>query len=168
MRIWISLLLLVTCLFSYSQLNTFPVNGVQNPTEKCYAFTNAYIIVSPLKQLENGILVIRKGKVENVGKDIEIPSDAVVINCKGKYIYPSFIDLYAEMGLSKSVSKGRQTPLFVSDKKGAYGWNKAIHPEYHADEVFQYKESEAQNLLNYGIGTVMPHSHDGIARGTSV
>ncbi len=167
MRIWVSILLLISGFYCQSQLSTFPVNGVQNPMEKCYAFTNAYIIVSPDKHIPSGTMVIRKGKIESIGEQIQIPLDAVVINCKNKWIYPSFIDLYAELGLSKNTTKNRQDPLLVSDKKGAYGWNKAIHPEFHANEVFELKQQDAQSLRKYGIGTVMPHLHDGISRGTS-
>ena len=76
---------------------TFPVNGVADKRERSYAFTNATIVVDAKTTLANSTLVIRDGKIVGIG--IAVPKDAVVIDCKDKYIYPSFIDIYTDYGI---------------------------------------------------------------------
>ena len=71
---------------------TFPVNGVADKREGCYAFTNATIVKDAQTTITNATLVIRDGKIVAVGAGVAIPKDAVVVDCKDKYIYPSFVD----------------------------------------------------------------------------
>ena len=166
-------ILLLCCLFLSSYINaqkTFPQNGVFDEREDHYAFTNATIQVSPEKKIENGILIIKKGKVVAVGQDINIPKDAVTIDLKGKYIYPSFIDLESDYGMPKADAKRRsrsEGPQMLSDKPGAFSWNEALKPEMSADEQFTVDSKKAEELRKAGFGLVLTHQHDGIARGSS-
>src|SRR5436190_23796098 len=89
---------LLACLFSESQV-PFPVNGVADPRSGCYAFTNATIVKDGQTTLNNATLVIREGKITAVGTNAAIPKDAVVINCRSKWIYPSLIDIYSDYGI---------------------------------------------------------------------
>src|SRR5688572_6480485 len=79
---------------------TFPVNGIADPKAKCFAFTNATIVKDAQTTLKNATLVIREGRIVGTGTGVTIPKDAVVIDCSGKYIYPSFIDIYSDYGIS--------------------------------------------------------------------
>ena len=110
---------------------TFPVNDVASPKDGSYAFTNATIVKDAQTTLQNATLVIRQGKIENVGNNISIPKDAVVIDCKGKYIYPAFIDLFSDYGITTPQRTPTDGNFFArqqltSNTKGAYGWNQAI------------------------------------------
>jgi len=87
--------------FSASAQNTFPVNDVATPNEGCYAFLNATIVKDGLTVLTNATLLIKKGKIENIGNNVSVPKEAIVIDCKGKYIYPSFIDIHSDYGISR-------------------------------------------------------------------
>ena len=78
-----------------SQITT-PVNGVADVRNVTYAFTNATVIKDAQTQLNNATLIIKMGKIVAVGNGLSIPADAVVIDCSGKYIYPSFIDIYSD------------------------------------------------------------------------
>src|SRR5438876_10959270 len=78
---------------------TFPVNGIADPKVKSFAFTNATIVKDGQTTLTNAALVIREGKIVAIGNSVAIPKDAVVIDCSGKYIYPSFIDIYSDYGI---------------------------------------------------------------------
>ena len=86
------------CIFAQAQV-TFPVNGVTDPRTKCYAFTNATIVKDGQTTLNKATLVIRDGRITGVGVNAPIPKDAVAINCSGKYIYPSLIDIYTDYGI---------------------------------------------------------------------
>src|SRR5690242_15817976 len=78
---------------------TFPVNDVADKRDGCYAFTNATIVQSTKSTLQNATMVIRDGKIISIGASVTVPKDAVVVDCKGKYIYPSFIDIYSDYGI---------------------------------------------------------------------
>ena len=98
-KYFILLLVLIIPFLSYSQ-EGFPVNGVNDIRENHYAFINANIIIDYKTKLENGILIIKNGVITSVGKDVSIPEGIRVFDLQGNYIYPSFIDLYTDYGLS--------------------------------------------------------------------
>lgn len=166
------LFLLLLCWQSKHTLQaqaTYPVNDVANPREACYAFTNATIVKDAQTSIANATLVIRKGKIEAVGATVSIPKDAVVIDCKGKYIYPSFIDVFSDYGtqpIQRAQGGFGRSSQMLSNTKGAYGWNQAIKPEVDAANNFSINEETAKDLRGMGFGTVMIHQPDGIARGT--
>ena len=90
------LLLLVLCIshIGISQ-EYFPKNdGVKENNAQYTAFTNATLFVSPTNKINNATLLIKQGKVIASGKNVTIPSNTVVVDLEGKFIYPSFIDLY--------------------------------------------------------------------------
>jgi imidazolonepropionase-like amidohydrolase len=153
--------------------STFPVNGIANPVERAYAFTNATIVKDATSQVENATLVIRNKRIIAVGSNISIPKDAVVIDCKGKFIYPSFIDIYSDYGIEtpKRGSSGYNpfaASQITSNTKGPVGWNQAMKPEVNASELFNTDDKAAKKLRDAGFGTVLTHQKDGIARGTGM
>src|SRR3546814_338660 len=117
------------------------------------------------------MLLVRKGKSEAVWSKLNIPMCAVVRDLEGKFIYPSFIDLYSSYGLPDSPERNRRwdaPPQFLSGKQGAYAWNEAIRAEYEASAHFSANSEAAGKLRELGFGAVLSHQKDGIARGTSV
>lgn len=153
---------------------TFPENGVVDPRHGSYAFTNATIVKDVATTLNNATLLIKDGKIIAVGTSVKVPAGAVEVDCKGKYIYPSFIDIYADYGTTLPAA---QTPggggggffaqqQFTSNAKGPYGWNQAIKSEFDAYKVFAMDETKAKPLREAGFGTVLSHMRDGISRGT--
>ncbi|MEP6676887.1 MAG: amidohydrolase family protein, partial [Ferruginibacter sp.] len=149
---------------------TYPLNDVASPKEGCYAFINANIVKDAQNTLQNATLVIRQGKIESVGTGVSIPKDAVTVDCKGKYIYPSFIDMYSDYGSQPPAER----PAFnfnrvtqpLSNTKGAYGWNQAIKSEMDVSRIFAVDETKAKDLRGIGFGTVLTLQMDGISRGT--
>ncbi len=164
------LLLVLRVSVAVSQ-ETFPVNGVADKRTGVYAFTNATIVKDAQNNISTGILLIKEGKIIAVGASVNIPADAIVIDCKGKYIYPSFIDIYSDYGMSASQTQaggfnfGAPVQL-ASNTKGAYGWNQAIRPEISAANIYGADEAKAKAMREVGFGVVLTHSKDGIARGT--
>ena len=146
---------------------TFPVNGVAENFKPIYAFTNANIVSSPGVSLQNGTLLVKGDKILKLDSGINIPEGAIIYDLSGDYIYPSFIDLYADYGLKK-VKKGKYNyrPQYKSKKTGAYHWNEAMHPEINASNEFTSDNRSAKKFLANGFGAVLTHSQDGILRGT--
>src|SRR5438477_4061167 len=172
LKIVTGLIALGGCLFSHAQV-TFPVNGVADPRTGCYALTNATIVKDGQTTLNNGTLVIRDGRITMVATNAPIPKDAVVINCAGKYIYPSLIDIYTDYGIPQP-QRPQPGPgggffaaqQFTSNTKGPYGWNQAIRSEINAADIFAADDKSAKSLRDLGFGSVLTHQKDGIARGT--
>ena len=49
--------------------------------------------------IENGSILIKEGKILEVGKDIIAPLDAKVIDAEGKMVTPGFIDAHCHLGM---------------------------------------------------------------------
>ncbi len=152
---------------------TFPVNGVADPRTNSFALINATIVKDAQTTIANASIVVREGKIIAVGAGVAIPKDVVVIDCKGKFIYPSFIDIYSDYGITvpDRPQRGfdyRAPAQFLSNTKGAYGWNQAIRPETDGSKIFVVDDGKAKSLREDGFGTVLTHQKDGIARGTGV
>ena len=125
--------------FSCAQV-THQVNGVYDKNYNYHVFVNAVIHQDYKTKISNATLIIRGDKVVDVGKALNIPSGSVVHDLKGKHIYPSFIDMYSSYGMSQNRNAIQQNandryPQRESNKKGAYNWNQAIHPEVDAVEI---------------------------------
>ncbi|HQV61214.1 MAG TPA: amidohydrolase family protein, partial [Chitinophagaceae bacterium] len=165
-------LLLLLANVSISQ-PTFPENGVADPRHGHFAFTNATIVKDAGTTITNATMVVKDGKIVAVGSGLKIPAGAVEVDCKGKYIYPSFIDVYADYGIPQPQRTGgggqfnpSQQPQLETATKGAYGWNQAIKSDAEAYRMFAVDDAKAKPLREAGFGTVLTHIKDGIARGT--
>jgi imidazolonepropionase-like amidohydrolase len=168
-KICFSFLLLLLCNGIVFAQNTFPINDIANAKEGCYAFVNATIVKDAQTTLQNASFVIRQGKIEAVGTNLILPKDAVVVDCKGKYIYPSFVDMYSDYGtqpMARSSANFGGPAQMASNTKGAYGWNQAIKSEVVIANTFTSSESKAKELRGNGFGIVLTHQMDGISRGT--
>jgi imidazolonepropionase-like amidohydrolase len=169
-RIFLWLTLLSVSVATKAQ-ETFPVNGVRDIRSGLYAFTNATIVQNSTTKIEKGTLLIKQGKIVAVGATVAVPADAVVVDCGGKFIYPSFVDAYTNYGVGAPARAAGgfnygAPAQFVSNKPGAYNWNQAIKPEVNAYEIFAADENAASAFRANGFGTVFTHVKDGIARGT--
>jgi len=169
-RIFLWLTLLSTSVATNAQ-ESFPINGVRDVRLGLYAFTNATIVQNSTTKIEKGTLLIKQGKIIAVGATVAVPPEAVVVDCNGKFIYPSFVDPFTEYGVggAKRTAGGFNygaPAQFISNKPGAYNWNQAIRPEINAYEIFATDESTASGYRANGFGTVFTHVKDGIARGT--
>ena len=162
-----------TFVISFSSLvaqDYFPTNkGVKTLNSKQILITGAVIHINPLKQLEEGMILIENGKITDVSTSIEIPRNAVVYNFEGKHIYPSFIELHSNFGVPalKGSSSGRRSIQYYANRKGFY-WNDHILADYNSHEDFKYDPKKARELRASGFGVVNSHRKEGIHRGTSL
>ena len=77
------------------------VAQAQNPKAMSgtFALTHASIETVTKGVIINGTVLIQKGKITAVGTNVTVPSDATVIDCTGKWIYPGMIDGGTRLGL---------------------------------------------------------------------
>ena len=148
----------------------FPTNlGVKTSKSILVAFTNATIYVTPDNIIQKGTLLVKDGKVADVGKSVKIPEGTKIIDLDGKMIYPSFIDIYTDFGIAKpkrNPSDSRSSQ-YEAERDGYY-WNDHIRPETNPIGDFKFDNKKATELLNAGFGAVNTHLHDGIVRGNGL
>ncbi|WP_339628963.1 amidohydrolase family protein [uncultured Maribacter sp.] len=148
----------------------FPENaGVKANNNNYTAFTNAKIYVTPTQIIEKGTLLIQQGKIVSASSTVSIPENSIIIDLKGKSIYPSFIDVYSKFGVEQPKKKpGSGRSAEYAPSRDGYYWNDHIMPENKAIAKFKYDDKEAKVLREAGFGVVNSHIQDGIARGTGV
>jgi imidazolonepropionase-like amidohydrolase len=66
-----------------------------------YAITHAKIFTVAGSPIDDGILIIRDGKIAAVGTNVDVPAGAQVIDGKGLQVYPGLFDPITQMGLSE-------------------------------------------------------------------
>ncbi|MFD1095483.1 amidohydrolase family protein [Salegentibacter chungangensis] len=148
----------------------FPKNdGVKSRNTNYTVFKNAKIHVDPSTVIDKGMFAVREGKITAVGKNIEIPANSVVVDLKGKEVYPSFIDLFSDFGIEKpkKAERGNGQPQYDASREGYY-WNDHIRPDTDAVSKFSYDSEKATKLHKAGFGVVNTHVPDGIIRGTGM
>ncbi|MFD2582827.1 amidohydrolase family protein [Pedobacter vanadiisoli] len=171
-KILLAIGLVISTTFLFAQQTTFPVNGSFDTRPGMFAFTNATIVVNANQTLSNATLLIKGQTIQAVGAGLAVPKGYVVIDLKGKFIYPSLVDAFTSYGLSETPATqrgfgGQRQSIFVSTKKGAYGWNEAIRPETYVKNIFSTDSKKADELRKVGFGSVNVINRDGIARGVS-
>ena len=153
-------------LISYGQLPV-PTNGVKDSKAEIIALKNARIIVSSEKIIENGTLIIQKGRITQVGALVTIPKGAVVIDMTNKTIVPAFIESYSNIGLpDPQKAPYNPRPQLESNKNGPFYWNESIQPEVNAAELFKMDAKSAKKMQEMGFGIAITHVQNGIMRGT--
>ena len=66
-----------------------------------YAITHAKIFTLAGSPIDDGVLVIKDGKIAAVGTDVDVPAGAQVIDGKGLQVYPGLFDPVTQIGLSE-------------------------------------------------------------------
>jgi imidazolonepropionase-like amidohydrolase len=89
-------ILMIASVASFAQANVLPA-----PAQKGVMYVkNVTIHVGNGTVIENGVIVVKDGKIEKVGKDIVVPADATnVIDGQGKQVYPGLILPTSSLGL---------------------------------------------------------------------
>ena len=83
------------------------------PDDATVAIKGARVIPVSGPELENATIVVRGGKIEAVGKDVEIPWDARVIDGSKKVVIPGFIEAHTSRGTDRPNERIASVP-FVS------------------------------------------------------
>jgi imidazolonepropionase-like amidohydrolase len=56
--------------------------------------------------IENGSILIRDGKIAEVGRNIKVPEGATVIDAKGMFVSPGIIDAHSHIAVDGGVNEG--------------------------------------------------------------
>ena len=93
--------LIFTVLVYTQSVFVLTAQQVEKSTYRTVALINASVETITNGRIENATVVIRDGKIEAVGRDIIVPGDAQVIDCKGLTIYPGMVDAGTHLGLQE-------------------------------------------------------------------
>ena len=66
---------------------------------RAIAICNGLIFTMTGQMIKEGIVLVRESKIAAVGKDLEIPPEAEVIDATGKVVMPGLIDAHSHVGI---------------------------------------------------------------------
>lgn len=67
---------------------------------------NATVLTVTHGTIEHGSVLIKDGKIAEVGKNIKAPKDAQVIDAGGQFVMPGIIDCHSHIAIDGSVNEG--------------------------------------------------------------
>lgn len=103
------------------------------------AFTNARIITMNGDQvIEKGTVVVESNKIIAVGSEVEVPSDARVIDVAGQTIMPGLVDVHAHLGAFRYGLSPQQHWQYHTNL--AYGVTTTHDPSSNTEMVFSQSE----------------------------
>lgn len=85
---------------------------------------NATILTGTGQEIANGSILFRDGRIVAVGKDVQAPADAQVVDGTGKFVTPGVIDTHSHIGVyaapgTEAESDGNELPV---NPNTAYVW----------------------------------------------
>jgi len=96
--------------------------------EEVVAIRGGTIITVTRGTIENGTILIRDGKIDKVGVNVDIPEGARVIDATGRFIMPGIIDAHSHIALGGDINEAtspitpqvRMVDALVPDAYGIY------------------------------------------------
>lgn len=170
-RLIVALLALTLAPFSLN-----PNINAQRSAIDTYAITNARIVTVTGPVIERGTVVIRNGLIAAAGANVNVPSDARVIDGAGLTVYPGLIDSYTNLALpeaSPAPSPGGGPGGFFAapPPRPAGGPNSTqppgLQPEVMVEDVIRPGGTEIETSRNIGITTALTLPRTGIWMGQS-
>ena len=150
-----------------AQVGYWP-NDTKGKDRSLYAVKNITLYQDYRTKVENAVLVFQEGKIVASGK-VNIPKNAVVIDGRGAFVYPSFIDPYASIGVEKAKrSEYNPGSTYLPTDATSAAYNDAVKADTRAVSTFTNQGKDFQDYLNQGFGSVLSFNEDGIVRGSAV
>src|SRR5438128_202285 len=91
-------------------LGLFAVTATAAAQEQL-AIKGGRILAVSRAPIDGGVILIRDGKIEAVGKDVAIPSDCRVLDAAGKVIMPGFIEAHSSRGMDQANERNDNVPF---------------------------------------------------------
>jgi len=63
-----------------------------------YAIKAGKILTITQGIIQNGVVLVKGGKIENIGKDIPVPANYTVIDASAHWLLPGFVDIHSHSG----------------------------------------------------------------------
>lgn len=158
-RQWLALVLCWTTLAAFAQEEVKLA-----PVTRTYAITNVNIIQGPGRKVDMGTVIIRNGIIQNVGKNLSIPADAIVIKADSMYVYAGFIDGYSRAGVTKPKQEtNRERP---KDPGNPDPEQAGITPQNDVRTSLNPADKSVEDLRALGFTTAQVVPYGGMLPGT--
>src|SRR5271156_2812002 len=97
--------ILVSTVVALSILALLPTGlRAQGGEPRYFAIRGAKVVPVSGPPIENATVLIARGVITAVGKDLAIPDEAWIIDGKGLTVYPGLFDAFTDVGLSSSAA----------------------------------------------------------------
>jgi hypothetical protein len=129
------------------------------PVTKTYAITNATIIQSPGRKLENGTIILKDGLIISIGKGLPIPPEAIVIKADSMFVYAGFIDGLTRAGVNKPKEEPNREK--IKDPGNPPPDRAGITPQNDVRNFLNPSDKSVEELRNIGftVAHVVPHGN---------
>jgi imidazolonepropionase-like amidohydrolase/Tol biopolymer transport system component len=126
--------------------------------EGLVALTNARIITMEGDEvIERGSILVEGHQIKAVGRRINIPEEAKVIDCRGKTIMPGIVDVHGHLGDFRYGLSPEQNWYYYANL--AYGVTTAHDPSSNSEMIFSHSEMiKAGNTVGprlFSTGTIL-------------
>jgi imidazolonepropionase-like amidohydrolase len=78
---------------------------------------NATVLTVTHGNIEHGSILIREGKIVDVGANLTAPSDATVIDATGQYVMPGIVECHSHIAVDGSVNEGGMAVSSIANIK---------------------------------------------------
>lgn len=86
------------------------------PAQQMVAIKGGRILPIVGPELENGVILIENGRITAIGKDVEVPWNAKVVDATGKLVMPTWVLAHQSGGISAAAENMQNVPyLTVED-----------------------------------------------------
>ncbi len=131
-----------------------------------FAIRGAKVFPASGPPLENATIIVSRGLITAVGKDVAIPPEAWVIDGKGLIVYPGLVDSFTDVGIPAAPAasgeggprRGQEGARGPEDRPASTPWRSA------ADEV-SLSDKRIETWRNGGFTTVVSAPKGGIFPG---
>ena len=160
--------LAVFCAARLALLCAAPSVYAQGDEPQYFAIRGAKVVPVSGPPVENATIVISRGLIAAIGKDVAIPPEAWVIDGKGLTVYPGLVDAFTDVGIPAAAPPGGEAGPRRGAQEGA-----ARGPEDRplstpwrsgADEV-SLSDKRIETWRNGGFTTVVSAPKGGIFPG---
>ena len=100
---------------------------------------NATVFTITKGKIEGGSVLIHNGKIAAVGKTVDAPANAKVIDATGKFLMPGIIDSHAHMALSNDVNEATNV----------------VVPHMMMQDAFDYTDKAIYQALAGGVTSAL-------------
>ena len=170
---------------AHAQISTTPQQGLAEHTPRHASIVGARIVVAPGKVIESGSIEIRNGLVADVRSGRREAPGAVVIDARGRTVFPAFIDVHGSYGYDASArcrtppgnaNAGPRRGPFAGMRGGpesapsapyAQHWNDRICPERDVSTTLALDAEKAKALRRIGFAASTAAPGTGVLRGQS-
>ncbi len=65
------------------------------------------------REITNGVILIRDGRIEAVGENLDIPVDYKVVDATGQVVMPGFVDVHSSGGMGQANERNSNVPFLT-------------------------------------------------------